>query len=367
MNADQRRLNVSARGARLPICVHLRSSAVAYAVCFGLALAKGAAAGAARDSAEISPRSRTAIERGLAHLAATQLEDGSWPGGQGRSTGIVASCSLAFMACGHSPGRGKYGKAVARSIRWLVTHAQLDGLLYGPGMAGGPMYHHGLATLALAEAWGMTQDRKIREALKRAVALIVRCQNHKGGWRYHPRVADDDMSVTVMQLMALRAAKDAGIFVPKDVIDSGIGYVKSCHNSKESGKDGGFGYRPGGGSGFARAGAGVLSLQVAGDYRAKEVKQGVGYLMTHKPVGGKKVGSWYFYGHYYAAQGIYQSQSIGEWGSRAWRSWYPAITKELVGTQQKDGSWRGSYGQYSTAMALLVLAIPYRYLPIYER
>lgn len=318
---------------------------------------------AARDSAEVSPRARVAIDRGLAYLAATQLEDGSWAGSQGRSTGVVGSCALAFMASGHTPGRGRYGKNVARCIQWILARAQPDGLLYRQGMSGGPMYHHGLATLALAEAWGMTRDRKIRDGLKRAVKLIVRCQNHKGGWRYHPRVADDDLSVTVMQLMALRAAKDAGIFVPKDVIEAGINYVKSCHNSK----DGGFAYRPGGGSGFARAGAGVLSLQVAGDYRAGEVKQGIAYLLTHKPVGQKKVGQWYFYGHYYAGQGVYQSQSIGEWGRRAWAAWYPAITRELVGIQQQDGSWRGRYGQYATAMAVLVLAIPYRYLPIYQR
>jgi squalene cyclase len=338
-----------------------------------LSIVTGAAcvfpAGRARagDSAEISPRARAAIERGLANLASRQREDGSWPGNYGNTTGIVASCALAFMGAGHCPGQGKYGANAARCIRFLIRKAQPDGLLYRRGMHGQPMYHHGLATLALAEAWGMTQDDKIRETTKRAVERIIASQNWRGGWRYHPRPSDDDLSVTVMQLMALRAAKDAGIFVPKDVIDAGIRYVKSCHNPVESGKDGGFAYTPGNQSGFARSGAGVLSLQVAGDYRAKEVKQGVEYLLRHQPVGPAEVREWYFYGHYYAAQGIYQAQSIGVWGKQAWRKWYPAVTKELVERQQKDGSWRGNHGQYHTAMALLVLEIPYRYLPIYQR
>ncbi len=321
----------------------------------------------AADTAEISPRSHAAIQRGLTLLAASQRDDGSWPGSYGRTSGIVASCSLAFMAAGHAPGRGKYGKNVARAIQWILRKAQPDGVLFRRGMSGHPMYHHGLAALALGEAWGMTQDKRIRDTLKRAIERIIASQNRRGGWRYFPRVADDDLSVTVMQLMALRAAKDAGIFVPRDVIDAGIEYIKRCHNSKEAGKDGGFAYRPGGGSGFARTGAGVLSLQVAGDYRAREVKQGVQYLLLHAPVGKQKVGSWYFYGHYYAAQGIYQSQSIGVWGRKAWGDYYPAITRELVGKQRRDGSWYGGYGHYATAMALLILEIPYRYLPIYQR
>ena len=315
------------------------------------------------DAAELSPAARSAIERGLSYLAVTQRRDGSWSGSYGDTTGIVGSCCLAFMSAGHSPGRGRYGPNVARGIQFIMRKAQPKGLLFKTAMKGHVMYHHGLATLALAEAWGMTQDRKIRETLKRAIQLIISSQNSRGGWRYHPRPADDDLSVTVMQLMALRAAKDAGIAVPGEVIGRGIAYVKSCHNQR----DGGFAYRPNGGSGFARTGAGVLSLQVAGDYFAEEVQSGVKYILEHKPAGEKAVGSWYFYGHYYAAQGIYQSQSAGRWGKEAWKIWYPAITKELVAAQQPGGGWRENYGKYSTAMSLMVLATPYRYLPIYQR
>jgi hypothetical protein len=171
-----------------------------------------------------------------------------------------------------------------------------------------------------------------------------------------------------MMLMALRAAKDAGIVVPKETINLGIEYVKKCHNGKDNGKDGGFAYTPGGPSGFGRTGAGVLSLQVAGNYCAKEVKDGVEFLIAHQPVGDLPAEKeHYFYGQYYAAMGIYQAQSAGEWGRAAWNKWYPAITKELLTTQQPDGRWSGGFDQYPTAMAILVLDIPYRYLPIYQR
>jgi len=323
----------------------------------------GASAGEAPDAAEISPRAQASIDRGLAFLASTQRADGSWPGQYGDTTGIVGACALAFMGAGNTPGRGQYGKHVARAIQFLVRKAQPDGLLYQNGMQGMPMYHHGLACLAVGEAWGATQERRLRDVLKLAVQRIITSQNKEGGWRYYARAADDDLSVTVMELLALRAAKDAGIFVPKDVIDAGIGYVKKCANAR----DGGFGYRPGGESGFARTGAGVLSLQVAGDYRAAEVKNGIEYLLRHKPVGAKSIDDWYFYGHYYAAQSIYQAQGMGEWGRRAWQAWYPGAVTELSAKQRPDGSWDGGHGAYSSAMALLVLEIPYRYLPIYQR
>jgi hypothetical protein len=341
------------------------------AVCMaalGFAAAPAAHAAETGDAVEMSPAAANASKKGLAYLAGTQREDGSWPSQYGGTSGIVAACSLAFMSAGHLPDRGEHGINTARCVQFLVKCAQPNGLLYRQGMQGAPMYHHGLATLALAEVWGMTQDKHLRDVVKRAVELIISTQNQKGGWRYQPRVSDDDLSVTVMMLMALRAAKDGGIFVPKDTIDLGIEYVKLCHNSKEGGKDGGFAYTPGGGSGFARTGAGVLSLQVAGNYRAKEVSEGIEYLLSFKPVGMREAEKeHYFYGQYYAAMGIYQAQSAGEWGRRAWNSWYPAITKEMLATQQADGRWNGGFDQYATAMSVLVLDIPYRFLPIYQR
>src|SRR5215207_2156141 len=112
------------------------------------------------------------------------------------------------------------------------------------------MYGHGFATLFLAEIYGMTGNEEVKEKLSNAVKLIQRTQNHEGGWRYQPAPYDADISVTITQVMALRAARDAGIKVEKEVMEKAIGYIKKCQCG-----DGGFSYvaGQGSGSGFARS------------------------------------------------------------------------------------------------------------------
>lgn len=318
---------------------------------------------------QLSPAAKGAVDKGLAFLAANQRADGAFNDHMGAASGVVGAVAIAFMAAGHVPGEGQYGHVTGKATQYLLNCVQTNGLVYRPESGGPPMYNHGLATLALAEVWGMTGDPRVRSAVQKAVDLICSTQNQKGGWRYQPKIADDDLSVSVMQLMALRAAKDAGIAVPKEVIDAGIEYVKKCQNPKRQGKDGGFAYTPGGGSGMARTGAGVTSLQVAGDYRSIEVQEGVEYLLECEPVGKRKDDNaeFFWYGAYYATVGIYQAQSIGTWGKNAWAQWYPAMTRVITERQKPDGKWDGPHGLYPTAMAVVVLAIPYRYLPLYQK
>ncbi|MCK6491394.1 MAG: prenyltransferase [Planctomycetes bacterium] len=315
---------------------------------------------AAEPADELSAPAKTAVARGLTWLVKAQKADGSFGG-----TGLTGAALLAVLATGSVPGRGPRGEAAARAVQSLLRQARPDGLIHQQGDGSAPMYNHGLATLALAEVWGESAEPKVRETLRRAVDLIVSTQNQRGGWRYQPRADDDDLSVTVMQLMALRAAKDAGLLVPKDCIDLGIAYVKSCHNPRAQGKDGGFAYTPGGGSGPGRTGAGVTSLQVAGNYRAGEVQEGVAYLLGFQPLGSEEVKEHSWYAWYYATMGIYQAQSAGPWGREAWRRWYPAMVGHLCRTQHDTGRWGD--GVYPTSMALLMLAVPYRCLPVYQR
>ncbi len=355
LNSTQRLVDLSRSRALgiLPMCLFVAALSVPLA---------------AMDLADqFSPVAKQAVDRALMYLAANQLPDGSFR--DTRGSGVVGGIAIAFMAAGHVPGEGPYGHVTAKATQYLLNNIQSNGLVYIPESGGAPMYNHGLATLALAEIWGMTGDPRVRNAVQKAVDLICSSQNQAGGWRYQPVIGEDDLSVTVMQLMALRAARDAGINVPKEVIDAGIEYVKRCHNPKSQGKDGGFAYQPGQGSGAARTGAGVTSLQVAGDYRSSEVQEGVEYLLTCEPVGKNKDGdsSFYWYGMYYATMGIYQSQSIGTWGKNAWAQWYPAVVKQVTSTQLPDGHWDGQHGLYPTAMAVVVLSIPYRYLPLYQR
>jgi hypothetical protein len=242
----------------------------------------------------------------------------------------------------------------------VLSQADESGFISIAGSSShGPMYGHGFATLFLAECYGMTGRKEIREKLTKAVSLIVNTQNSEGGWRYQPQRRDADISVTICQVMALRAARNAGIFVPRDTIDRCIDYVKRSQNA-----DGGFMYMiQGGQSAFPRSAAGVVALYSAGVYEGPEIEKGLEYLMNYLPRGGAfSRESHYFYGHYYAVQAMWHA------GGKYWNQWYPAVRDELVSRQRDDGSWMDSIcAEYGTAMAALVLQMPNNYLPIFQR
>jgi hypothetical protein len=230
------------------------------------------------------------------------------------------------------------------------------------------MYGHGFGTLFLAEVSGMVPEPKLRtqtrEALKRAVQVILKAQNREGGWRYTPLSKDADISVTICQIMALRAARNAGLHVPKSQVDACVEYVKRCQDRRE----GWFRYQAQGGGNahqaFARTAAGVCALYSAGIYKGPEIEAGLKYLMQFKPNGHQapRHDMHYFYGHYYAAQVMWTA------GGNYWSEWFPAIRDELVTRQNPEGSWQDLICQhYGTAMACIILQIPNNYLPILQK
>ncbi len=307
---------------------------------------------------EITPELTTAIDRGLAWLAQRQASDGSFGSMShyGPHVGITGLAAMAFMSDGNMPGRGRHAEVVDRCLSYLLTQSSESGLLAAE-TSHGPMYGHGFATLFLAEVCGMTHRPEARESLRRAVRLIVNTQNQEGGWRYQPVRNDADISVTVCQIMALRAARNVGIYVDKAVVDNAIAYVKASQNP-----DGGFRYMlHSGGSAFARSAAGVAALQYAGEYGTDEITRGLDYLARFTPPQEQTVGH-YEYGHYYAAQAMFLA------GDRYWQRWWPAIRTELLSRQDPEGFWRGQAGdEYGTAMALIILQIPNRLLPIFQK
>jgi prenyltransferase beta subunit len=230
-----------------------------------------------------------------------------------------------------------------------------------------PMYDHAFGTLFLAEVYGMTERADIREKLRKAVTLIVRTQNDEGGWRYLPqKTPDADISVTIGMIMALRAARDAGIHVPKSCADRCTRYVRKCQND-----DGGFKYQHSFrmNSGYARTAAGVVALYHAGVYEGKDVERGVKYL-EDKRLGDDGWGgggrgrseTHYYYGAYYAAQAMFVA------GDQHWIPWYRATAKDILAKQSKAGSWFDQISsEYGTAMALIVLHMPLGFLPIFQR
>lgn len=311
------------------------------------------------DFTEINQAMRQGVERGLASLAQSQAEDGSFGGDRyGKHVAITALACLSFMADGNLPGRGIYSQNVTRGMDFILKNAQETGLV-SANSPHGPMYGHGFATLFLGEIYGMTADPRVREALIKATRLIVDNQNHEGGWRYQPVPVEADVSVTICQIMALRSARNAGIHVPKGTIDRAILYVRQCQNPN----DGGFRYMLNTvGSAFPRSAAGVASLYYAGVYQDEALKKGLSYLLRQRPKGNVSSTPHYYYGHYYAVQAMFLA------GGKYWQDWYPSIRDELLAKQSQTGTWNSSYGtDYGSAMALLVLQIPNRLLPIFQR
>jgi hypothetical protein len=309
---------------------------------------------------EITERQRAAVERGLAWLAKLPNVAGSNARSQGgqHQAAIVAISGLAFMQAGNLPGRGKYGKEVQNCVDFVLSACQESGLIAAEA-GHGPMYDHGFATLFLAEIYGMTGEESVKEKLQKAVRLTQKTQNPEGGWRYFPVPYDADISVTITQIMALRAARDAGIKVEKEIIDNSIKYVQKCQNG-----DGGFMYMAsqGGPSGFPRSAAGCAALYYAGVFEGDTLERGLKYVKQFQPRQGvpQQNEGHYFYGNYYAVQAMFLS------GGEYWAEWFPAIRDELCDKQKPDGSWDGDVStEYATAMALIILQMPNRYLPVY--
>lgn len=303
---------------------------------------------------------REAVGRGLAWLKEKQNADGSWSERRyPHNTAITSFALLAYMSQGNTPTAGKYAPQVAKAAQFLVASARpADGYLVGP--RGGNMYSHGMATLALSQVYGTAGDPEVRKALSRATRLIVGSQGREGGWRYQPNDRGADISVTIMQVMALRGAKNAGLHVPRPVFERALAYINRCHD----GKTGGFCYQPGTRRpGYARTAAGVCVLKLAGEYGKDDiVKPAVAYMAEHRD--DRKH---YWYGQYYASHAMHQV------GGEAWKKHYGWIKSRLLGEQKKDGSWsaRGGGGSpgpvYQTAIGVIILSVPTHYLPIFQR
>ncbi len=315
-------------------------------------------ASSARGEVKIDEPTKKAIGRALGWLASKQNTDGSWSdGAYQHNTAITSFALLAFLSQGHLPNQGLHGPEVAKGARFLMAASRpADGYLVGA--RGGNMYCHGMATLALAELWGSSGDDDIKPVLQKAVDLIVKCQNNQGGWRYEPAPTGADISVTIMQVMALRAAKNAGLHVPDNTLKKALTYITACYQVNS----GGFSYMPSSREpGFARTAAGLCVLFLTGEYNAQQIPKGVDYLK--KSFDSQRH---FFYGHYYAAHAMHQV------GGKDWEDYYSRISSFLLKKQAPDGSWSrlegGGVGPvYQTSISVIILSVPAHYLPIFTR
>ena len=290
--------------------------------------------------------------RGLNFLQVKQEDSGGWrDSSYGSEPGVMGMAILAFLSRGDDPEFGPYSNAISRSVQAILKKQNQE-----TGYIGSSMYNHGFATLALAEFYGMTNDQRIGPALLKATRLILSAQtrNPKGGWRYSPESKDADTTVSGAQMVALFAARNAGIQVPDEAIEKGKLFILSCQDDS-----GGFGYQTSSGANLPRTAIGSLVLSLARETKTPAYEKSVNYLRQNAKFGdqGHK-----FYSLYYTAQAMFRA-SPGDWNS-----WNLENVRRLKSSQLEDGSWNGNYGNsFATSSALLSMALNYRYLPIYER
>ena len=304
-----------------------------------------------RQNDSIPAQVETMYVKGLRYLSNAQDGQGAWGGGSGSRPGVVGLCIVAFLAHGEDPNHGSNAQKIRKALTYLIGKQNEEGYM-GP-----QMYDHGFATLALAECYGMIDDKRIAPALKKAVKLIVKAQknNPRGGWRYTPETRHADTTVSGCQIVALLAARNAGLPVEDKVINKGLAYMKSCRSSSGS-----YGYT-------SKGSGGRVTLSAIGSlcYSLAKRKDEGGFDKTTaflKKNLRTQDGTYPYYFRYYMSQALFHADE------ELWEKWNKDNIRLLSATQLPDGSWAGNHGNaFSTAGALLSLALNYRFLPIYEK
>ncbi len=314
--------------------------------------------------------SEAAVSRALDWFSRHQEKDGSWSINKhgGQKNHDVASTSFALL-CYFGWGAkhnkdGPYRETVEKAVQWLVAQVKEGDLTNGQHNG---MYDQGVATLALAEAYGLTKDPSLREPLQQAVDFVVAAQNKThGAWDYRPKSKRMDTSVSGWQLMALKSADLAGIEIPADSLRlAGVWLDRVSSGSKK----GIYGYDRAGFKTSAMVAEGMFSQQILGTMDASHprMKESADHMLQHLPKNKGKQADFYYW--YYGTLSSYMNK--GEF----WEKWNPVMREILIDRQIKggrdEGSWDYKQGNHSkdmgrvitTAMATLSLEVYYRYLP----
>ena len=331
---------------------------------------------------ELDADTQRAIEEGVQWLADAQHASGCWSSKPSNyRMSVTALAGLALLAHGDTPDSGRYSGKVLRTVEWMLKSQLREGPWAGLFFDGAyrdptenldeqqrkvaednrPMHGHGFALLFLAEAYGATRDERLRRRVHESIAmgcrLTERTMSPDGGWYYHPSSRRDEGSVTITQIQGLRSAHNAGINVDEKVIKRAIEYIRASQM-----EDGGIRYtRLWGKTSPALTAAGVSVLHACGEYSSKTVERCYDYLRQNLRTESEQH-PFFFYTHLYAVQAMHQR------GGPEWASYYPRIRRELLDMRRGCPWWESQFGrEYGTANALLILEVPLRYLPIYQR
>ena len=326
-------------------------------------------AAAARGELAAQPGGETVVAGGLDWLASTQSRRGNWSAEHGRyTTAITALAGTALLMEGSTTRQGRYAEAIRSATDFLVSRGRANGLIGDP-RDDRYTYGHGFAMLFLSQVLGEEEDQRRREelvaVLGRAVEFSGRAQTSDGGWGYVSAKEGNDFdegSTTITQVQGLRGCRNAGIPVPREIIDKAIGYIHACTLP-----DGGVQYSSKGGGGRpAISAAAIACLFNAGEEDDTHVPRMLAYAEKHLGrISNNSFGHWH-YAHFYYAQVMYRE------GGEKWQAYRDQIERRLAGEASRERGgicWKQGYlgPVYTTATNLTILQLEKGMLPIFQR
>jgi hypothetical protein len=342
-------------------------------------------------------KTETTVLQGLEWLSSHQSKDGRWDcdafmgngdpargdlcdgkGAAGNDVGVTGLALLAFLGAGHTNREGKYKTTVRNGLRWLRDQQDAVGC-FGPQSDPHFTYGHGIAALAMAEAYAMTKSGIWKTSAQRGIDFVVRCQNPYRAWRYGERPGENDISVTGWMVMALKSAKQGGL----DVGDTSMKWAHDFCKEMTDEDTGRTGYTKRGERPVRAEGrleqfpseesesmtaVGMLIRIFAGeDPRESDmIKRGADLCAKRLPVWEPKTGKVDMYYWYYATLSMFQV------GGSQWTAWNAKLQPAVIKTQRQDGNYAGSWDPidpwgedggrvYSTALMTLCMEVYYRY------
>jgi squalene cyclase len=330
---------------------------------------------------------KACINAGLKWLCDNQNRDGHWESAGQYPIVMTSISGMALLMEGSTIREGKYADRIKRATDWLMSRAVASGQIGNPnipGEAGRYMYGHGFALLFLSCVYGEEEEgerrKKLEKILTEGCKFTANAQTSRGGWGYVTAKDGGDFdegSCTVEQMQALRAARNAGIVVPKDSIEKGVKYLK------DSTSGGGVIYSLAGGGGGqgspALTAAAIACGFSAGEYNNATVKEWIKFCQQHfgAASGGIVRMGHDEYTHYYFAQSVYFLGDNGyaklfpnskESERLTWSKYKKESFANIKSTQNRDGSWTGSQvgPGFATPVYLSILQLDNAVLPIYQ-